>query len=170
MLRDVGYQGEKIVVMAPSDQAVLIAECGVAQDMLQKLGMDVDYAVMDWGTLVQRRAKKDPPEKGGWSMFITGWNGIDMTSTPITNQTLRSNGDKAWFGWPNLPDVQSGIDAWVNAPDLASQQKIAASIQMAAFEGVPYLPTGQYFQKTACLKDITGIIEGQYVFWNVRRT
>src|ERR1700722_3684742 len=168
-LRDAGYQNEKIVLMAPSDQAVLTAECGVAQDMLQKLGMDVDYAVMDWGTLVQRRAKKEPPDKGGWSMFITGWNGIDMT-TPVTNQTLRSNGDKAWFGWPNVPEVQSGIDAWVDAPDLASQQKIAASIQKAAFEGVPYLPTGQYFQKTACLTNITGIIEGQYVFWNVRRT
>ena len=35
-------------------------------------------------------------------MFITGWAGLDMT-TPITNQTLRSNGAKAWFGWPDLP-------------------------------------------------------------------
>ena len=48
---------------------------------------------MDWGTLVQRRASKEPPDKGGWNMFITGWSGLDMT-TPVTNQTLRSNGDK----------------------------------------------------------------------------
>ena len=96
-------------------------------DLMQKLGMQVDYAVMDWGTLVQRRASKEPPDKGGWNMFITGWSGLDMT-TPVTNQTLRANGTKAWFGWPDLPPVQSLIDAWVEAPDLPSQQKIAAEI------------------------------------------
>jgi peptide/nickel transport system substrate-binding protein len=168
-LRDAGYQGEHIVVMSPSDQAVLTAEGAVALDVFQKLGMDVSYEVTDWGTLVQRRAKKDPPAQGGWNFFITGWAGIDMT-TPITNQTLRSNGDKAWFGWPNLPEVQTLIDAWVDAPDLAAQQKIAVSLQAKAFELVPYLPTGQYFQRTACRNDITGIIPGQFVFWNVRRT
>ncbi len=35
---------------------------------------------------------------------------------------------------------------------------------------VPYIPTGQYFSRTACRRDITGIIQGQFVFWNVRRT
>ena len=127
-LRDAGYQGERIVYMAPSDQAVLTAQGAVALDLLQKLGMDVDYAVMDWGTLVQRRASKEPPSKGGWNMFITGWAGLDMT-TPITNQTLRSNGAKAWFGWPDLPPVQTQIDAWLEAPDVATQQRIASEIQ-----------------------------------------
>ncbi len=168
-LRDAGYQNERVVFMVPSDQAVLTAQGAVALDLLQKLGMDVDYAVMDWGTLVQRRASKEPPNKGGWNMFITGWAGLDMTS-PITNQTLRSNGAKAWFGWPDLPPVQAQIDAWLEAPDLAAQQRIAADLQAKALELVPYLPTGQYFYRTACRNDITGIIPGQFVFWNVRRT
>ena len=168
-MRDAGYQGERVVFMVPSDQAVLTAQGAVALDLLQKLGMDVDYAVMDWGTLVQRRASKEPPSQGGWNMFITGWAGLDMT-TPITNQTLRSNGAKAWFGWPDLPPVQTQIEAWLDAPDLPSQQRIAADIQAKALDLVPYLPTGQYFYRTACRKDITGIIPGQFVFWNVRRT
>ncbi|HVY14725.1 MAG TPA: ABC transporter substrate-binding protein [Rhodopila sp.] len=168
-LVDAGYKGEKIVFMAPSDQAALFGMCAVAQDMLQKIGMNVDYAVMDWGTLVQRRASKSPPDKGGWNMFITSWAGIDMT-TPITNQPLRSNGDKAWFGWPNLPPVQQGIEAWLEAPNLAAQQTIAGDIQEKALDLLPYLPLGQYFYDTACRTNITGIIPGQFVFWNVRRT
>ena len=164
-----GYRGEKIVYMVPSDQAVLMAQGAVSLDLLQKLGFDVDYAVMDWGTLVQRRASKEPPDKGGWNMFITGWAGLDMT-TPVTNQTLRSNGAKAWFGWPDLPPVQSLIEAWLEASDVPSQQKIAVDIQSNALELVPYIPTGQYFYRTACRHDITGIIPGQFVFWNVRRT
>jgi peptide/nickel transport system substrate-binding protein len=168
-LRDAGYQGERIVVMSASDQAVQFAQGAVALDLLQKLGVDVDFAVMDWGTLVQRRASKEPPAKGGWNMFITAWAGLDMT-TPITNQTLRSNGAKAWFGWPDLPPVQALIDAWLEAPDVASQQRIAGDLQVKALELVPYLPTGQYFTRTAHRGDITGIIPGQFVFWNVRRT
>jgi peptide/nickel transport system substrate-binding protein len=168
-LRDAGYQGERIILMSPSDQAVLSAQCAVALDLMQKVGMKVDLEVMDWGTLVQRRASKEPPEKGGWNMFITGWNGLD-TTTPITHQTLRANGAKAWFGWPDLPPLQALIDAWLEAGDLPSQQKLAAEIQAKALELVPYLPTGQAFYRTACRKDITGIIPGQFVFWNVRRT
>lgn len=169
MLREAGYKEEKVVLLSPSDQEVLSAECDVALDLMKKLEMNVDFQAMDWGTLVQRRAKKDPPNAGGWNMFITGWNGLDMT-TPITNQTLRSNGSEAWFGWPDIPQVQSGIDAWLDAPDLATQQKLAVDIQAKALEFVPYLPTGQYFARTACRQDITGIMPGQYVFWNVRRT
>jgi len=168
-LPDAGYQGEQIVFMAPSDQAALTAQAAVALDLLQKLGMTVDLVMMDWGTLVQRRASKEPPAKGGWNMFITGWAGLDMT-TPVTNQTLRSNGAKAWFGWPDLPPLQALIDSWLEAPDLPAQQKIAAELQGKALELVPYLPTGQYFYRTACRNDITGIIPGQFVFWNVRRT
>ncbi|HEY4040820.1 MAG TPA: ABC transporter substrate-binding protein [Rhodopila sp.] len=167
-LRDAGYQGERIVLMSASDQVAQTAQCNVAMDLMQKLGMTVDLAVMDWGTLVQRRASKAPPDKGGWNMFITAWSGLDM-ATPVTNQTLRSNGAKAWFGWPDLRPVQSLIDAWLEAPDLPSQQKIAAEIQAKALELVPYAPTGQYFGRTACRDDISGIIPGQFVFWNVRR-
>ncbi len=168
-MHDAGYQGEKIVLMSPSDQAVLTAQCDVAMDMMQKLGMHVDLAVMDWGTLVQRRASKAPPAKGGWNMFITGWSGLDM-ATPVTNQTLRCNGPKAWFGWPDLPPVQGLIDQWLDAPEGPAQQKIAADLQAKALQLVPYLPTGQYFYRTAARRDITGIIPGQFVFWNVRRT
>jgi peptide/nickel transport system substrate-binding protein len=168
-LVDAGYKGEKVVFMAASDQALLFNMSAVGQDLLQKLGMNVDYQVMDWGTLVQRRAKKDPPDKGGWNMFITSWAGLDM-ATPVTNQPLRANGAKAWFGWPDLPPLQQSLDAWLEQADLAGQKKVAGDVQEKALDLVPYLPLGQYFYKTACRTDITGIIPGQFVFWNVRRT
>jgi peptide/nickel transport system substrate-binding protein len=55
-------------------------------------------------------------------------------------------------------------------PDLASQQRIAADLQREALRMVPYFPTGQYFARNAFRSDITGILQGQFVFWNVRRT
>ena len=58
--------------------------------------------------------------------------------------------------------------AWLEAPDQAAQQKIAAEIQAQAFQEVPYLPVGQYFQPSVHRAAITGIGDGTAVFWNVR--
>jgi peptide/nickel transport system substrate-binding protein len=167
-LRDAGYLGERVVFMVSADQAVQNAQCAVALDVLHQLGMEVDYTVMDWGTLVQRRASKEPPAKGGWNMFITGWNGLDMT-TPVTNQMLRANGAKAWFGWPDLPALQALNEAWLEAPDQDAQRRIATDLQREALQQGVYFPTGQYFSRTASRRDISGILQGQFLFWNVRR-
>ena len=62
-LRDAGYQGEKIVMMAASDQAVQNAQAAVALDVLRQLGMDVDYQVMDWRLSIARPASVPRPPR-----------------------------------------------------------------------------------------------------------
>ena len=47
----------------------------VAKSLMEKAGLKVDLQAMDWQTLVSRRAKKDPPASGGWSVFLTSWGG-----------------------------------------------------------------------------------------------
>ena len=164
-----GYNGERVVLMAASDNPALNALGDVCNDLLaNKLGMNVDYVVTDWGTVIQRRASKEAPDKGGWNMFNTTWSGLDMIN-PAVNGTLRANGDKAFFGWPNIPAIETLREAWLEAPDLATQQKICADIQKVAFQEVPYLPTGSYLSKSAWRKDITGVLTGQIVFWNMKR-
>ena len=64
LVAESGYKGEKIVMMAPSDQPSLVAPSQVPRELFIKLGLNVDYQVMDWGTLVARRAKQDPPSQG----------------------------------------------------------------------------------------------------------
>src|SRR5262249_53467263 len=140
-LQDAGYQGERVVLMAPSDLPTLAAFGEVGNDLLRRLGMNVDYVVSDWGTLVQRRASKKPPSQGGWSMFHTTWVGSDLVYQVLI-QPLRANGDQAWFGWPDLPQLQKLIDSWTDAADLAAQQRIAAEIQREALQQVPFLPLG----------------------------
>jgi peptide/nickel transport system substrate-binding protein len=49
----------------------------VQRDLFVRLGMEVEYVVSDWATLVQRRARREPPAQGGWNMFHTTWNGLD---------------------------------------------------------------------------------------------
>ena len=164
-----GYKGEKIVVMVASDFPVLNAMGQVGADMLQQVGMNVDLQVTDWGSVVQRRASRKPPDQGGWSVFFTAFGGVDQY-TPAGHLGLRGNGTDGWFGWPTDPKLEELRAAWFAAPDLAAQKKIGEAIQAEAFQSVPYLPLGEYFQPTAHAKSISGVLKGMPLFWNVSKS
>jgi len=166
-----GYKGEKVVLMVAVDYPILKTLGGVGADMLQKCGVNVDYIVTDWGTMLQRRGKKDPAEQGGWNLFVTGWAGTDHLN-PAGHIALRGNGDQpsAWPGWCVSPELERMRSAWFEAPDLAAQQRICIDMQKQALIDVPYMPLGQYQQPTAYRSDITGVLNGFATFWNVRRS
>ncbi len=163
-----GYKGEKVLLMAPADFPTLFALAQVGADMMTKAGINVDLVTTDWGTLVQRRARREPPDKGGWNMFFTFWSGLDMFN-PAVSQALRGNGQAGWFGWATAPKLEELRDAWLDAPDLAAQQRIAAEEQQQAMVDVPFLPLGQYFPAWAYRRDASGVLKGLPLFWNVQR-
>ena len=164
-----GYKGERVVLLAATDFPVLKAMSDVCADMLQKAGLNVDYQALDWGTVNQRRVKKDPVEQGGWSCFCTAWAGTDMIN-PAGEIALRTNGASAWIGWPDNPKLEALRQDWFDAADPAAQQAVARDIQAEAFQFVPYLPLGQYLQATAYSTKLSGVLNGFALFWNVKRT
>lgn len=169
LVKESGYKGEKVVLMAPSDQPSLAPMCQVTRSLFLKLGINVDYQVMDWGTLVARRAKMDPPDKGGWNVFCTTWGGLQV-SNPGSSYPLRANGKDGWFGWPTDEKLEDLRQAWFDAPDIASQKKICEQIQLRAFESIPFMPAGGWFYPWGVRKDLTGFVQNsQVVFWGVRR-
>lgn len=167
-LEAAGYNGEKVVFMVGTDQAVLKSLSDVAADMLKRVGINLDYQNTDWGTVVQRRALTKPPAEGGWNLFCTGFSGLDWF-TPASHLPLRGNGKSAWFGWPDDPKMESLREAWFGAPDLAAQKKIGVEMQALAFDQVPFYPLGSALAPTGYQKYITGVPEGFPIFWNVKR-
>jgi peptide/nickel transport system substrate-binding protein len=162
-LAEAGYKGEKVVLLAATDFPVLKAMADVMADALTRSGVSVDYQAMDWGSVVQRRAKHE-----GWNAFCTAWAGIDMLN-PAVHQSLRGNGDAAIIGWPRAPRIEQLRDQWFDAPTPAAQADLAHQIQAQAFVDVPYLPLGQYKQATAYSTGLTGLLNGFALFWNVKR-
>jgi len=170
MVAAAGYKGERVVVMDAVDQPVAHTQALVITDVLKKLGINVDLQAMDWGTLVTRRASKEPIDKGGYNLFATGWVGADMLD-PVLNLPLKANGDNAWFGWPNDDKLETLRAQWLKAPTLDERKKLSAAIQERAFEVVPYLATGQWKPKTAFRKTLKGVIEAPaFLMWNVEKT
>lgn len=156
LVAESGYKGEEILLMSPSDQQNLQAMCQVAADLMKQMGLKVNYASMDWGTLIQRRTKKEPSSKGGWDMFLTTWAGLSTVS-PGNSQPMRGNGTAGWFGWANSPRMEALRDQWFDAPDLPLQQKLARDMQLLAIEEVPFLPTGMFFTPTGYRTSITNL-------------
>ena len=167
-VQDAGYKQERVVVMSPGDYPRIAALAAVAADLLQRCGLHVEIQEMDWGTVIARRASKAAPGQGGWSVFFTTFTGADLAN-PASNPALRGNGTDGWFGWPTLPKLEALRTAWLAAPDIAAQRRIAADIQTQAFEDVPFYPLGQFFQPTAS-RGLTGMLQGMPLFWNVRRS
>ena len=163
-----GYKGEKIALMVAVDVLYLKVMGDVTADIFRKVGLNVDYQAIDWTTLVQRRLKMDPVDKGGWNVFVINDNGINEVN-PAGHLWLRGNGRDAPSGWPTSPGLEALREQWFQAPNLAAQQDIARKLQLQAFQDVPYIPLGQSVAPTAYRTDITGVLNGQPTFWNVRR-
>jgi peptide/nickel transport system substrate-binding protein len=169
-LAESGYNGEKVILMVATDISITKAEGDVTADVLGKIGMNVDYQALDWGTVGARRSKKDPPGKGGWNIFHTWHAGADCIN-PAAYTALDAGGAKAWFGWPNSPAVEEGIVAWYDAADAAAEKAAAAAINRAAFEDVVYIPTGFFRQYQAWRGNLTGVVKSPFpVFWGVQKT
>ena len=131
--------------------------------------MNVQYQALDWGTVGQRRASKEPPDKGGWNIFHTWHAGADCVN-PAPYTALDASGDTAWYGWPNSPLVQEKIAAWYAAADLAAEKTAIAELNKAAMDFVVYIPTGFFQFKQAWRTNLSGITKAPFpVFWDVTK-
>jgi peptide/nickel transport system substrate-binding protein len=167
-LRAAGYRGETVLLMVPSNSAVLLAQGAVVEDMLKRVGMNVETYSVEFNAMLQRRNRKGPVADGGWSAFVTNWAGGDWLN-PAGHIALRGNGEAGYAGWATMPRMEELRDAWFRAPDEAAQAAICRDMQLEAMNEVPYYPLGQYLQPTAHRTNLTGLLPGFATFWNVRR-
>jgi peptide/nickel transport system substrate-binding protein len=169
MLAEAGYAGQKAVVINPTDFPSVAPFGDVTYDLLKKLGMNVELAATDWGTVVQRRTSREPVEKGGWSIFHTWWPS-DSIVNPVLSAILRGQGDKGWFGWFKDDKIEELTNQFLTAPDEATRLKITDAIQLEAFEQVPTVPVGLFYIRSAYRADLKGMLESPApFFWGVQR-
>ncbi len=167
LLKEAGYNGEPIVVLQPTDRPQYLAATMVLVDRLRAAGVKVDLQAADWSTISIRRNRKDPPDKGGWHLFITGHGGTDATM-PISNFWFGSGCEKANAGWACDPTLQGMIAAWGREPDRARRRAMIPAIQERAYESVPYVTMGQFTQPVAFRANVTGVlVVGMPVYWNM---
>ncbi len=169
MIKEAGYNGAKAVIINPTDFATISPFGEITYDMFKKIGINAELQDTDWGTVVQRRATKEPVEKGGWSVFHTWFTG-GFILNPVLTAPFRGQGLAGWFGWYDNPKVEQLTQEWLDAKDDDSRKKIAAAIQVENYTQVPTITLGQFQIPTAYRKSLTGKLEySGPLFWNIKR-
>jgi peptide/nickel transport system substrate-binding protein len=150
LLAESGYAGEPVTLMAAQDTPNHKAWGDVTVDLLKRLDMKVDFAAVDWGTVIARTAQKSPPRQGGWQMRVAGYFGVDFADP--TNRLLRANGNEPPNGWANNPQIEAEIAAWYNAASLDEEKTIVRRLNRLAIDHVVYAPLGAYLRHYAWRK------------------
>ena len=167
-LEAAGYKGEKVLLMAPTDFPAINAMSEVVGDVFRKLGINLDYVAMDWGSALRRQANRETPDKGGYNAFCTYTAGVNQFN-PAAHNFIRGSGLTATFGWSTSPPLEEMRNRWLQSTDDGARRAIGREMQRQAFLDVPYVPLGQFYQPTAYREDVSGLLKGLPLFWNVRR-
>jgi peptide/nickel transport system substrate-binding protein len=123
---------------------------------------------MDWSTMSVARARKEPPDKGGWNLFHTWWDAANVVN-PAVHFGMMGDGERAWYGWPEVPLLDKLVTDWVRATDQTQRKLLADEIQKVALSEVTYVPWGEWFQPTAFRKNVRDVLKFDApIFWNVK--
>ena len=169
LLKEGGYDGTPVVLMHSTDLYVLTNLAPVAKSLMERAGLKVDMQSMDWQTLVSRRARKDPPDKGGWNAFLTSSAAVDIVD-PLANTYINAVGANAWFGWPKDDELLRLRAAFADETDPAKQKELATAMQVRVSENPTHGYVGQWYAPVALRKNVTGNhVSPVTIFWNIEQ-
>ncbi|MFC0385664.1 ABC transporter substrate-binding protein [Muricoccus vinaceus] len=160
MLKRTNYKGEPVVMLEVSASISQTAANVFAQAM-KEAGFTVDEQVMDWGTVLARRANKQ-----GWSLFPVYSNGVDMVS-PLNHFYIAST-CADYPGWSCDARIPTLVDRFAKAGSLPEKRQLADQIQTIAYELVPNLMWGQFSRPAGYRNRMKGLIRSSFpIFWEV---
>jgi len=169
LMKEAGYNNEPITVLSATDHNTITPATQVLIQAMREAGLNVDAQAMDWGAVVSRRAKKEPPAQGGWNIFVTGTGGVG-SSNPVLHTWMGAACDKGLFGWPCDAEIEKLRNDFAFADTMEKRKQIARDLQARAMEQVVYIPIGQSTTPLAYRSDrIDGIVPntGLVVLWNI---
>jgi len=170
LLKEANYDGTPVVILQPTDIAMVAAQPVVIGAALRRAGFNVEMKAMDWQTAVTQRDSQKPTSEGGWSIFSS--YGLLVTSgNPVNNLSLAAGGRKAWIGWPDVPEMEALRARFARAADPAERKEITARLQKLAIDEVVVAPLGQFVIPTAYSTKLSNVLESPItVFWNIKKS
>jgi peptide/nickel transport system substrate-binding protein len=168
LFAEAGYKGEPIVIPYPTDTVYAPAALVTAQN-LKKIGATVQLEAMDASTYSQRRESKNEPSKGGWSLIHSYWEGTLIN--PIDYPVILASCEKAWIGWPCVPEIERLRLAWAKEGDPAKQKQILDELHAKLVDEVMLVPLGQRATVVAFRKNVQGVIPSPVLLlWNISKS
>lgn len=169
LLAEANYDGTPVVLLHPTDHVMASPQPVVIASALRAAGFKVDMQSMDWQSVVSRRSSRNAPDNGGWSIFAT-YGIIAASGDPFANTTIAANGEHAWFGWPDVPEIETLRFEYARAVNPEDKQSIAAKIQDLVLDEGVIVPLGQFRSPASFSNSLKNIPEAPItVFWGVEK-
>lgn len=165
-----GYDGEPITILMATDRPQNFNASQVFAYQLEQLDtLNVESAIMDWGALTTRRASRELPADGGWSMFYTtGYT--TSQSDPAFHFNARMMCDDGWFGWACDPEIEQMRTSWADIEDEDERALAAQALQERWAQALPFIPLGAVSNRSIYRADrIEGVLDTpiRTPLWNI---
>ncbi|MFT3688977.1 ABC transporter substrate-binding protein [Paenirhodobacter sp.] len=169
LLKEAGYDGTPVLLMHATDLNSLVPQGPVIAQQLRDGGFTVDMVSMDWASVVARRASKAPIAEGGWNIFSTT-NVLPDVGDPIGFIGVAAGGPSAWFGWPDVPEIEALRQKLASTADAAEQATIGQEIDKLVIDNEVMIPMGEFYNITVKSAKLTGQLDAEApVFWNMEK-
>jgi peptide/nickel transport system substrate-binding protein len=169
LLREAGYNNEPIVLLHSTDSAMINPIALVLIDQIKRAGFNLEVISSDYSSMAQRRLKKDPLDKGGWSLMPVVWSGYDMIN-PLSHYATSYSCTGNYPGWNCDPEMPALVAAFEVEPDAARRKALATEMQLRVLDQAPQMFLGQFAPPTAYRTNLNGVLRtGVHTFWNISR-
>ncbi|PWS36084.1 ABC transporter substrate-binding protein [Falsiroseomonas bella] len=169
LLREAGYNNERVVLLHPLDSALLNPFGLVLIDRLKRAGFNLDVQGSDWSSIAQRWVQRQPLDQGGWSLVPVVYTGFDM-SDPLSNMGVGFNctNNQPW-GYCDA-EMTTLIERFEAEGDPARRKELAGELNRVAIAQATFPIAGQFRAPAAWRRELRGVIDfGFPVVWNLER-
>ncbi|MDR7555529.1 MAG: ABC transporter substrate-binding protein [Armatimonadota bacterium] len=155
LLAEAGYRGEPVRWITTMEYVAYGTAAQVVKPMLEQAGFTVDLQVVDWATLVQRRAR---PEL--WDVFSTAFS---FVPDPVFLLALQPT----WPGWFDNRDLNAMMTLLRRHADPKVRKEIWARAQKLWYEQAGSIKFGDYFLLHLHRRELKGYVNlPTHVWWN----
>ncbi len=157
LAKEAGYSGQTIRWLTTQEYDYMFKSTVVAAAQLQQAGFKVDMQVVEWATLLDRRAKA-----AEWDMFVT-------SHAFVPDPSLITVFSSAYPGWWDTPE-KNALFAQFNAEvNQGKRVQLWAKLQAMMYEEAPIVRPGGFSSLLLSRKGLPGFHPTAWIIpWNVQ--
>ena len=152
MAKEAGYDGTPIKLLVSTNYQFHYDQAAVFTKHLAKAGINVQLVVVDWATLLKKRAQPDQ-----WDIFFTHHGTVpDPALITVLNDT--------YPGWWTTQSKQALKDDFTGTADVAKRVAAWHKLQALIYEEVPAMKTGDVYSYNLASPKLKGLAD-KSMFW-----
>lgn len=160
MAKEAGYKGETIKLLVSTNYKTHYDQALVFNKHLTDAGFKIEMVVVDWATLLKKRAQPDQ-----WDMFVTHHGNVP---DPVLITALNDS----YPGWWKTAKKDAAKSAFTGTADISVRKKAWDTLHGLMYEEVPAIKVGDVYSYNIASPKLKNLSETTVIwphFWGVSK-